>query len=78
MSPSATGFGIKDWLLRVEGKLDTVILNGCSKAPQHADHETRIRILERQAAVTSGKAIAAGFIAGAVITLVAPYLGRLF
>jgi hypothetical protein len=34
------------WLIRIEEKIDHIILNGCAKAPLHTDHETRLREIE--------------------------------
>ncbi len=36
-----------DWLVRIETKLDNIILRGCSRATVHEDHETRLRSLEK-------------------------------
>ena len=62
------------WLRRIEDKLDDIRMNGCSKAPQHEDHETRLRTVENQQAETRGKVI----MASGVISVAAVLIGRLF
>jgi hypothetical protein len=36
----------RDWLIRIEKKIDNILLHGCSKSELHADHEKRIRDIE--------------------------------
>ena len=66
--------GLHAWLARIEAKLDEtnrIVANiraeGCSRAPQHVDFETRIRVLERADYRREGRmAVITGFISVAL------------
>lgn len=52
-----TDEAIRDLLVEIKTKLDLLL-------PQHADHETRLRALERTKWLAVGAAAAAGGVAG--------------
>lgn len=66
----------REWLHRIEDKLDQIAMNGCAKAEQHRDHEVRLRSVERENAEGRGKAAVIGMAAGAVASVVFGWLGK--
>lgn len=68
----------RDWLIRVENKLDGIAMNGCSRAQQHADHEVRIRTVEQNLAEQRGKAVVVNGMIATGISVVCVFIGRLF
>lgn len=60
----------------IRAKLDSLTLHGCAKAPEHVDHEQRLRMLEAVRQKQVGF-LAAASLAGSAITAVAIWLGKI-
>jgi hypothetical protein len=72
----------RDWLRRIEDKIDRMILNGCAKASLHAehdaDHEARLRMMEREASEGRGREMVKHGLLATGISIACVFIGRLF
>lgn len=70
----------REWLHRIEDKLDKLAMNGCAMAAQHIkvddDHERRLRSVESDRDVSKGWAAAIGACVAVAVTLVVGWIGK--
>jgi len=68
----------RDWLRRIEDKIDKFLREGCSKSPQHVDHELRIRTVEKDQAEARGRRYAEQGIISVIVSVACVFINRLF
>ena len=67
---------IYDELQLIRERIDGMLLHGCAKAPEHADHEARLRILEEVRQKQVGF-LAAAALVGSALTALLTWVGKI-
>lgn len=65
-----------DWLVRIEGKIDKIASNGCARSEQHANHDERLRAVERLQSEGRGRAAVIGAIVAMIMSAFFAWVGR--
>lgn len=66
----------REWLHRIEDKIDRIFREGCAKSPLCADTEQRLRTVEQTQAEVRGRAATIGAVAAMVASAVFAWIGR--